>query len=52
MVKPVVDYTDNEIISSEVNKIFYDHPVPILTQNLKKITLQSFTKVIDTPYYY
>ena len=29
MIKPVADYIDNEIVSSEVNKIFYDHPVPI-----------------------
>ena len=29
MVKPVNDYIDNQIISSEVNKIFYDYPVPI-----------------------
>ena len=50
MVKPVADYTDNEIISSEVNKIFYDHPVPIaLSAELKDNNSYKATKVIDTP---
>ena len=50
MVKPVADYIDNEIISSEVNKIFYDHPVPIaLSAELKENNSYKATKVIDTP---
>ena len=50
MVKPVADYTDNEIISSEVNKIFYDHPVPIaLSAEFKENNSYKATKVIDTP---
>ena len=49
MVKPVADYTDNEIISSEVNKIFYDHPVPIaLSAEFKENNSYKATKVIDT----
>ena len=43
MVKPVADYTDNEIIISEVNKIFYDHPVPIaLSPEFKEKKLIAF----------
>ncbi|MCH2322448.1 MAG: aromatic ring-hydroxylating dioxygenase subunit alpha [Hyphomicrobiales bacterium] len=50
MVKPVADYTDNEIISSEVNKIFYDHPVPIaLSAEFKENNSYKAAKVIDTP---
>ena len=50
MVKPVADYTDNEIISSEVNKIFYDHPVPIaLSAEFRESNSYKATKVIDTP---
>ena len=50
MVKPVADYTDNEIISSEVNKIFYDHPVPIaLSAEFKENNSYKAVKVIDTP---
>ena len=50
MVKPVADYTDNEIISSEVNKIFYAHPVPIaLSAEFKENNSYKATKVIDTP---
>ena len=50
MVKPVADYTDNEIISSEVNKIFYDHPVPIaLSAEFKESNSYKAAKVIDTP---
>ncbi len=50
MVKPVADYTDNEIISSEVNKIFYDHPIPIaLSAEFKENNSYKATKVIDTP---
>ena len=50
MIKPVADYIDNEIISSEVNKIFYDHPVPIaLSAELKENNSYKATKVIDTP---
>ena len=50
MVKPVADYIDNEIISSEVNKIFYDHPVPIaLSAEFKEKNSYKATKVIDTP---
>ena len=50
MVKPVADYIDNEVISSEVNKIFYDHPVPIaLSAELKDNNSYKATKVIDTP---
>ena len=50
MVKPVADYIDNEVISSEVNKIFYDHPVPIaLSAELKENNSYKATKVIDTP---
>ena len=50
MIKPVADYTDNEIISSEVNKIFYDHPVPIaLSAEFKENNSYKATKVIDTP---
>ena len=50
MIKSVNDYTDNEIISSEVNKIFYDHPVPIaLSAELKENNCYKATKAIDTP---
>ena len=50
MVKPVADYTDNEIIISEVNKIFYDYPVPIaLSAEFKENNSYKATKVIDTP---
>ena len=50
MVKPVADYIDNEIISSEVNKIFYDHPVPIaLSAEFKENNSYKATKAIDTP---
>ena len=50
MVKPVADYTDNEIISSEVNKIFYDHPVPVaLSAEFRENNSYKATKVIDTP---
>ena len=50
MVKPVADYTDNEIISSEVNKIFYDHPIPIaLSAEFKENNSYKAAKVIDTP---
>ena len=50
MVKPIADYIDNEIISSEVNKIFYDHPVPIaLSAEFKENNSYKATKVIDTP---
>ena len=50
MVKPVADYTDNEIISSEVNKIFYDNPVPIaLSAEFKENNSYKAAKVIDTP---
>ena len=50
MVKPVADYTDNEIISSEVNKIFYDHPMPIaLSAEFKENNSYKAAKVIDTP---
>ena len=50
MVKPVADYIDNEVIGSEVNKIFYDYPVPIaLSAELKDNNSYKATKVIDTP---
>ena len=50
MVKPVADYIDNEIISSEVNKIFYDHPIPIaLSAEFKENNSYKATKLIDTP---
>ena len=50
MVKPVADYIDNEVISSEVNKIFYDHPVPVaLSAEFKEKNSYKATKVIDTP---
>ncbi len=50
MVKPVADYIDNDIISSEVNKIFYDHPVPVaLSAELKENNSYKATKAIDTP---
>ena len=50
MVKPVADYIDNEIVSSEVNKIFYDHPIPIaLSAEFKENNSYKATKVIDTP---
>ena len=50
MIKPVADYIDNEIVSSEVNKIFYDHPVPIaLSAELKDNGSYKATKAIDTP---
>ena len=50
MVKSIADYIDNEIISSEVNKIFYDHPVPIaLSAELKENGSYKATKAIDTP---
>ena len=48
--KKVNDYIDDDIISSEVSKIFYDHPVPIaLSAELKKKNSYKATKVIDTP---
>ena len=40
MVKPVADYIDNEVISSEVNKIFYDYPVPIALSLLQKAKME------------
>ena len=50
MIKPVADYIDNEIVSSEVNKIFYDHPVPIaLSAELKENNSYKASKAIDTP---
>ena len=50
MVKPVDDYIDNEIVSSEVNKIFYDYPVPIaLSAELKENNSYKATTAIDTP---
>tara|TARA_Y100000588_G_scaffold388809_1_gene489952 strand:+ start:684 stop:1832 length:1149 start_codon:yes stop_codon:yes gene_type:complete len=50
MIKPVADYIDNEVIGSEVNKIFYDYPVPIaLSAELKDNNSYKATKVIDTP---
>ena len=50
MVKPVADYIDSEVISSEVNKIFYDHPVPVaLSAEFKEKNSYKATKVIDTP---
>ena len=50
MVKSIADYIDNEIISSEVNKIFYDHPVPIaLSAEFKENNSYKAAKVIDTP---
>jgi len=50
MVKPVSDYTNEDIIRSEVNKIFYDHPVPIaLSVELKENGSYKATKAIDTP---
>ena len=50
MVKPVSDYIDNDIISSEVAKVFYDHPVPIaLSIELKENNSYKATKAIDTP---
>ena len=50
MIKPVADYIDNEIVSSEVNKIFYDHPVPIaLSAELKENNSYKALKAIDTP---
>ena len=50
MIKKVNDYIDDDIISSEVSKIFYDHPVPIaLSAELKKKNSYKATKAIDTP---
>ena len=50
MVKSVSDYIDNDIIKSEVDKIFYDHPVPIaLSAELKENNSYKATKAIDTP---
>ena len=50
MVKPVSDYIDNDIISSEVNKIFYDHPVPIaLSAELIENNSYKSLRAIDTP---
>ena len=50
MVKPVAHYIDNDIVSSEVNKVFYDHPVPVaLSAELKENNSYKATKVIDTP---
>ena len=50
MIKSVNDYTNNNIIRSEVNKIFYDHPVPIaLSAELKKNNSYKAYTVIDTP---
>ena len=50
MVKSVNDYTDDEIISLEVNKIFYDHPIPIaLSAELKENNSYKAYTVIDTP---
>ena len=50
MVKPVAHYIDNDIVSSEVNKVFYDHPVPVaLSAELKENNSYKATKAIDTP---
>ena len=50
MVKPVAHYIDNDIVSSEVDKIFYDHPVPVaLSAELKENNSYKATKAIDTP---
>ena len=50
MIKPVSDYTDDDLIKSEVSKIFYDHPVPIaLSSELKENNSYKATKAIDTP---
>ena len=50
MVKSVSDYIDNDIIKSEVDKIFYVHPVPIaLSAELKENNSYKATKAIDTP---
>ena len=50
MIKPVSDYTDDNLIKSEVDKIFYDHPVPIaLSSELKENNSYKATKAIDTP---
>ena len=50
MIKPVSDYTDDNLIKSEVDKIFYDHPVPIaLSAELKENNSYKATKVIETP---
>ncbi len=50
MIKSVSDYIDNDIIKSEVDKIFYDHPVPIaLSAELKENNSYKATKAIDTP---
>ena len=50
MVKSVSDYIDYDIIKSEVDKIFYDHPVPIaLSAELKENNSYKATKAIDTP---
>jgi phenylpropionate dioxygenase-like ring-hydroxylating dioxygenase large terminal subunit len=50
MIKPVSDYIDKNLIKSEVNKIFYDHPVPIaLSAELKENNSYKATKAIDTP---
>ena len=50
MVKSVSDYIDYDIIKSEVDKIFYDHPVPkALSAELKENNSYKATKAIDTP---
>ena len=50
MVKSVNDYIDHKIVSSEVNKIFYDYPVPIaLSAELKENNSYKATTAIDTP---
>ena len=50
MVKPVNDYIDDDIIRSEVDKIFYDYPIPIaLSAELKENNSYKATKAIDTP---
>ena len=50
MVKPVANYIDNDIVSSEVDKVFYDHPVPVaLSAELKENNSYKATKAIDTP---
>ena len=50
MVKPVAHYINNDIVSSEVDKVFYDHPVPVaLSAELKENNSYKATKAIDTP---
>ena len=50
MIKPISDYVDDDLIRSEVNKIFYDHPVPIaLSAELKENNSYKATKAIETP---